>query len=232
MIALAAIKLSAPRVLSSPPLLVGLTEIPDRRLPAIESRYPTLRQAADALARVSGIAIEIDSPAEERADEQVAGGFYAPFSWHTTGDVTLDRALAALTEQRGIAYYTDGPLIRITITENQPRIMRVYDVRDLRDRFMHELKPNSSPNDGPLIPKWLQQDPEHEATMCVAQVICDAVHREHWVANGGTLSDMKASHGKLIVFDTPAGHRKIIRVLAGWRKLYDHPWSNRVAGGG
>jgi hypothetical protein len=137
-------------------------------------------------------------------------------------DVTLDQALGAILtvaggEYPGMRAVRDGMIVISSPAEirDGPASVRVYDVRDLIEKFLKEGRlALAYPTTRPATRELGAQPGTYEDTVdSITRLIEDTVNTDSWKDNGGSLGALRELAGRLIITQTPAAHRQIVGLL-------------------
>lgn len=151
----------------------------------------------------------------------------APIELHLW-NVHLKRALNVLLTLSGL----DDPTITPWAVEDGviivgspgrlhggPEVVRIYDVRDLIDKFCAESRlpssttqpaSNATSGGGSHANTALTFE---DVSQDLAHLIQDIVATDSWKDNGGNVGSIRELAGRLIITQTPTNHRKIVNLL-------------------
>jgi len=145
--------------------------------------------------------------------------------------------------------YFSGKQIRVAPVGMQPHSLRVYDVRDLWQQVTEEMwdeelhgKPTVGGNGQGLFGGsnsrgiWPMHSPpdlaatKTDAMDAITHCVQSCVTPDEWPDAGGFAAALRGSRGYLIIFQTPAAHREVERLLRAIRAADRIKWveSNRT----
>ena len=208
------------------------------RVPAMSFSHEGLVELTAELSAKSGVRITIDPAVGD--PEASIGLDAAPSSLIED----LDMILSATTGTPVASVQKTG--IRIMPAAAQPRTLRIYDVRDLRQKVADELWQEeelgkvSVQTQGLFVPRTgiingnygpppqspgptRQHNPPSwsatlaDATDVLVHAIRERVTPNDWIEEGGAMASLRGADGRLVVYHTAAGHQAVEELLAAIR---------------
>jgi hypothetical protein len=145
-------------------------------------------------------------------------------------DVTLGQALKVIC---ALALNSDGSEMSYDVLEDVIRIgtpdtlrregglvTRLYDIRDIIDDIVRFQFAHSPPGPPPArVSNFNDQTAVDEAVESIVRVLEDTVSPDSWKDNGGADGSVRALAGRLVIAQTAANHREVIRVLRVLRSV-------------
>lgn len=200
----------------------------DQLIPEVKLESTTLEAAIDTLREQthSNIVVYWD-------DLEAAGvNRDAPIKLHLW-NVSLGQALDVLLtlaggDHSGMRAAKDGIIIVATpqkIIDNNG-VIKIYDIRDLVEQFLRDGRPPgaftqpavSNPEVRTADTPASSAGPTFgEMVESITRLIEDAVDTDSWKDNGGSTGAMRELAGRLIITQTPSGHRQIVNLLGTLR---------------
>ena len=214
------------------------------RVPAMDFSGTTLRQGLAQLSKASGVSISLDPGL---GDDDYTLNLDAGAS---TLGTNLNHLLDPANWPVGVSYQiqVEGGTVRIFSPVQQPRMVRIYDVRDIWRKYCDELweeelsgKP-SVPTQGLFVqtgavgggymsarrpsPTRRHTPPTWAATQADAMddllnCVLDNVTPQDWTASGGNGAWARGANGRLAVYHNAAGHREVEALLQAIRTADD-----------
>jgi hypothetical protein len=195
----------------------------DQLIPEVKLESTTLEAAIDSLREMTHSNIVVCWAALEAAGMRRD----APIKLHLW-NVSLGQALdVVLTlaggDASGMQAVQNGIIIVATPERIRDKgsVIRMYDIRDLVEQFLRDGRPPGA------FTRPAVSNPEiraadslangvptfEEMVESITRLIEDAVDTDSWKDNGGSAGAIRELAGRLIITQTPSGHRQIVNLL-------------------
>jgi hypothetical protein len=195
----------------------------DQLIPEVKLESTTLEAAIDTLREATHSNIVVCWAALEAAGMRRD----APIKLHLW-NVSLGQALdVVLTlaggDASGMRAVQDGIIIVATPERIRDKgsVIRMYDIRDLVEQFLRDGRPPGAFTQPAIVnPEIRAADSPangvptfEEMVESITRLIEDTVDTDSWKDNGGSTGALRELAGRLIVTQTPSGHRQIANLL-------------------